>query len=143
MITEVSAGGVIFKDNGILILRKQNGEWVMPKGHVDPGERAEEAAVREVFEETGVRAKVIGEVGQTQYQFHTPSGEIRRKVVHWHLMELGGRTKELRIEPIFTEGAFVPVEVALKTLTFENDKEIVRRAVEQHKEREAERRSIL
>ena len=142
MITEVSAGGVIFDDDKVLVLRRQSGEWVMPKGHVDFGEAPEQAAVREVFEETGIKATVVGKVGETQYRFRISTGEIRQKVVHWHLMLLGAGPKELHIEPIFAEGAFVPIDVALQTLTFQSDKEILRQAVEQHKQRKPKRHSV-
>lgn len=140
MAMEVSAGGVLFDDNEIFVLRKPNREWVMPKGHVEPGETPEQAAVREVFEETGIEAKIIAKVGKTAYEFRAPDGEIVHKTVHWYLMSTGGR--ELRVEPTFEEGVFLPVEVALRTLTFENDREIVRRALRKHQQLAAKKRPI-
>lgn len=139
MVTEVSAGGVLCDKGDVFVLRKPNGEWVMPKGHVEPDETPEQAAVREVFEEAGLRAYVVSEIGQTQYRFRLASGEVRRKVVHWYLMAVDAR--EFRIESTFEEGVFLPVEDALRTLTFENDREIVRQAAEEQARIEADESS--
>ena len=51
MREEVSAGGVVLFGNAILLLRKFNGDWVLPKGKVEEGEKRQEAALREVLEE--------------------------------------------------------------------------------------------
>lgn len=57
---ELGAGGVVFNaKREVLLLRDRMGFWVFPKGHPEPGESLEEAAVREVWEETGVRAEVL------------------------------------------------------------------------------------
>lgn len=72
-------GGVLMKkiDNKPLILlvsSKKTGEWVLPKGHIDPGETSEETAVREVREETGYAGKVISYLGETpRYSFNGES----------------------------------------------------------------------
>nr|MDA8188223.1 NUDIX domain-containing protein [Dehalococcoidales bacterium] len=63
MVTEVSAGGVLLDDGDIFLLHKPNGEWVMPKGHLESGETPEQAAVREVLEETGLTARIVAKVG--------------------------------------------------------------------------------
>ncbi len=131
MVTEVSAGGVLLDDGDIFLLHKPNGEWVMPKGHLESGETPEQAAVREVLEETGLTARIVAKVGETRYQFRAqPGGQVKRKRVHWFLMKIDNR--KLDVEPTFEEGVFLPVEDALKTLTFENDKDIARKAVEWH-----------
>jgi len=57
MIEEISAGGIVFFKNSILMLKKFNGDWVLPKGRVEENESLKETALREVYEET--RAKVI------------------------------------------------------------------------------------
>ena len=57
MREEQSAGGVVLLGNAILLLRKYNGDWVLPKGKIEPGESHEEAALREVKEETGLNVK--------------------------------------------------------------------------------------
>ena len=59
MRIEKSAGGVVIYDNAILLLRKYNGDWVLPKGRIEKDEKIKEAALREVKEETGTQAEVI------------------------------------------------------------------------------------
>jgi 8-oxo-dGTP pyrophosphatase MutT (NUDIX family) len=129
LVTEVSAGGVLVDGGDVFVLRKPNGEWVMPKGHLERNETPEQAAVREVLEEAGLTARILTEIGQTQYYFRLATGEVRKKIVHWFLMAVDAR--KVSIESTFEEGMFLPVEDALKTLTFENDREIVRLAVKE------------
>ncbi|MGE5585364.1 MAG: NUDIX domain-containing protein [Bacillota bacterium] len=83
---EVSAGVVVFRGDEVLVIKNRFGEWVLPKGKVEPGETPEEAAVREVEEETKVRADILKPVGTSTYTYlseHT--GEPVDKVVHWFL----------------------------------------------------------
>ena len=67
MREEISAGGVVLFGNAILLLRKFNGDWVLPKGKVEEGENNEEAALREVAEETGVKAETLKYLGEIHY----------------------------------------------------------------------------
>ena len=60
---ENSAGGVVVKDNKILLLRKYFGDWVLPKGKIEKEETTSITAVREVREETGVDAEVVKRIG--------------------------------------------------------------------------------
>ena len=69
MREEVSAGGVVLFGNTILLLRKFNGDWVLPKGKVEEGENNQEAALREVSEETGVKADILKYLGEIHYTF--------------------------------------------------------------------------
>ena len=64
MRIEKSAGGVVIYDNAILLLRKYNGDWVLPKGRIEKDEKIKEAALREVKEETGTQAEVIKYLGE-------------------------------------------------------------------------------
>lgn len=133
MIIEVSAGGILFDDERLLVLCKPNGEWIMPKGHVEAGETPEEAAIREVAEESGLLAKIRARVGQTAYSFRVPpTGEMRLKRVHWFLMDVQGG--QLRIESNFCDGKFLTVDEALRTLTFPNDRRLLRLAARKRSE---------
>lgn len=91
---ETSAGGIaVFVDHGtaraaVIGRRNRHGklEWCLPKGHVEPGETPEQAAIREVEEEAGVTGEIIASLGVIDYWF---TGEERRvhKVVHHYLLE--------------------------------------------------------
>ena len=69
MRIEKSAGGVVIYDNAILLLRKYNGDWVLPKGRIEKDEKIKEAALREVKEETGTQAEVIKYLGEIHYTY--------------------------------------------------------------------------
>lgn len=67
MAKKIAYGGVVFNETGLVLLRKPKGEydgykWTFPKGRPDPGESPEAAALREVLEESGVKACIIGKV---------------------------------------------------------------------------------
>jgi len=127
-VEETSAGGVVFKDGQVVLLRRHSGEWVMPKGHLEPGETDEEAALREVEEETGLRARIVARLGETSYMFALPIWPApRHKMVHWFLMEAEGG--DFSPEATFGDGAMVGPEQALTMLTFEKDRGMLRRAL--------------
>ncbi len=86
MIKEFCAGGLVFCNGKLLALERHNNVWLFPKGHIDPGENAAEAAIREVKEESGLTARIIEKLGVTSYSF-LESGTEHFKTVEWFLME--------------------------------------------------------
>ncbi len=129
---EVCAGGVVIKDGKIVVLRRKNGVWLMPKGHVDPGETLEEAACREVWEETGLRARVGALLGENEYRF-TEDGILHRKKVYWFYMEASGG--QLRPEEEMFSEVKLLSEEELETLTFINDRKLAQKAFSLFKKR--------
>lgn len=97
MVDEISAGGVIVdlsagQPMAAVIARRNRArrlEWCLPKGHLEGEETPEQAAVREVFEETGIRGRITRRLGTIDYWF---TGEDRRvhKVVHHFLLSAVG-----------------------------------------------------
>ena len=89
MIKATSCGGVVIFRGKILLLYKNYKNrydgWVLPKGTVEAGEEYKETALREVHEETGVKASAIKYVGKSQYTFNT-AHDVVVKQVHWYLM---------------------------------------------------------
>lgn len=89
---ETSAGGVVFRredDAGalFLLIRDSYQNWGFPKGHVESGERPEDAALREVREETGIeRVAVRGVIDTIDWYFRF-RGRLIHKVCHFYLME--------------------------------------------------------
>ncbi len=97
---ETSAGGVVYRfvdqapDRGCIeVAIAQQRDRItqamtvrLPKGHLEPGETAEQAAVREVREELGLWSRVVGTLGTTQYVYESSSGSVAKQV-HLFLME--------------------------------------------------------
>jgi 8-oxo-dGTP pyrophosphatase MutT (NUDIX family) len=89
---EFSSGGAVYKQDGdkILWLVCQHSgyhKWVLPKGLIDPGEKSEETAIREVEEETGIKTKIIAKIPEPEKYVYTLNGEKVFKLVQYYLME--------------------------------------------------------
>lgn len=128
----VSAGGVVVREGSsgpevVIVGRDSDGVWGLPKGTPDEGESLEEAALREVSEETGLRVEIVKKVGVVEYWF-THEGVRYHKWVHHYLMRpTGGSTKDHDHE--YDRVEWLPVKEAVRTLTFENDRGMVRQAI--------------
>jgi 8-oxo-dGTP pyrophosphatase MutT (NUDIX family) len=120
-----SAGAVVMVAGRCVALRRADrDEWVFPKGHLEMGERPEDAAIREVREETGLEVKLVGRIGSSRYTFG-PKDENRKRV-DWFLAErVAG---ELRVEPIFREAVLLDRAGAQTVLTHAADRDIASRA---------------
>jgi diadenosine hexaphosphate hydrolase (ATP-forming) len=117
------AGGVVFNPNGeVLILRHRRGEWVFPKGHIDPGETPLQAALREVEEEAGVRASCPHPERVFVTRYRNDRQENRR--IYWYVLQSQATRPVLR-ETLFPEGDFVPPAEALARLSFDEDKRLL------------------
>lgn len=124
----ISAGGVVFYKDQVLILQRKNGNWVLPKGHIEEGENIEETAIREVEEEAGIKAKIIDYIGEIEY--HAPATDFHPeedKKVLWFLMS--ALSTDVKVEDkIFIQGRFMKVKDAINILTFPLEKEILKKA---------------
>ena len=116
-----AAGGVVMRDGEVaLVHRPRYDDWTLPKGKLDQGESFEEAAVREVQEETGIRGRLVRELPATTYKV---AG--RPKVVRYWLMDVehegpfvpNDETDQLR---------WVPSDEALSLLTYDRDRDVLR-----------------
>lgn len=132
---QFSAGGVAFRKDPdririVIVLTAAAGKWQLPKGIIDPGESALEAAVREVREEGGIETEPICEIGQTDYIFTAKFNGVRGRIhksVHWFLLRyLCGDVDDHDHE--VDESRWVSIDEAVETLEFENEREIVRKA---------------
>ena len=96
-IREVSAGGLVIsmsKPTQIAIIAHKNRggrtDWCIPKGHPENGETLEQAAIREVFEETGIEAKILKRLGSISYRFKVGNKRISKTVHHFLMKQVGG-----------------------------------------------------
>ncbi|HHZ20069.1 MAG TPA: NUDIX hydrolase [Firmicutes bacterium] len=121
----ICAGGVVLRGEKFLAMKRFNGVWLLPKGHVDPGETLEETAVREVAEETGLKAQLGPKLGETAYSFRE-NGILQHKRVHWFLME-SDQGEPRPEEGMFSEVRWLGLD-EIDFLTFEHDRELVKKA---------------
>lgn len=138
LFREFSSGGVVFKkvkDKIFWLVTSSapskeipKSYWRFPKGHIDSGESVEKAAVREVKEEGGIKAKIVNRIGTEKYIF-TISGKRIFKIVTYFLMEWVKDTPE---EPDFetAEVAWLPYEQCRKKLSFSSSKKMLDKAKE-------------
>ena len=134
--SEVSAGGVVYRrsDDGVEIVlaarRTRRGDlaWGLPKGLIEPEETPEEAAVREVREETGLEAEVEASLGDIRY-FYVWEGVRVRKAVHFFLMRATGGDVSLHDHEM-EDVQWFPLSVALRRATYKGEREVLQRAVE-------------
>jgi 8-oxo-dGTP pyrophosphatase MutT (NUDIX family) len=133
---EVSAGGVVYRRDGDAIevvlasRRTRRGElaWGLAKGGVEEGESMEDAAVREVREETGLTAEIEASLGDTKYFYVWEDTRIR-KTVHFYLMRhTGGDTQDRDDE--MEDVRWFPLERALKRAAYRGERDVLARAAD-------------
>jgi 8-oxo-dGTP pyrophosphatase MutT (NUDIX family) len=122
----LQAGGIAFRaerrDLSILLVtsKKQPGFWIFPKGHIEPGETAAEAGVRETQEEAGVTGDLIGAVGAPlEYEWNG-----KRYSVQYFLIRATAESPAIDGRDI----AWLPFEQALERLSFEDTRRLLRQA---------------
>jgi 8-oxo-dGTP pyrophosphatase MutT (NUDIX family) len=136
---EHSAGGVVVRrgDGGIEVASIQPqgrpvGHWVLPKGLVEPNELAVEAAVREVFEETGLRATVLQQLPSSRYVYQRDGQRIFKFVDWWLMRSLGGEIgqihESMRVE--VADAQWLPLADAPKLLAYQGERATLRAAAE-------------
>ena len=138
VLKETSAGGVVLRRVEdrydiclILRTRHQRRAWCLPKGHLEPGEDAPTAAVREVLEETGLSCEVLEPLGTIQYEFEVPEQHTRcAKTVSYFLMRAKGGTPSPRDREA-VEARWMSVEDATARAAYDNERRILARALEQ------------
>jgi len=130
IVPELAAGVVIFGDQDRVFLLHQADEdrWCLPKGHVDPGESLEAAALREVQEETGFEhVRLDGELREIEYRFFHPRKATN---IHKSVVYFAGRTDEraARTEPIFDRHEWVPLGEAIARVRYPADRSVLESA---------------
>jgi 8-oxo-dGTP pyrophosphatase MutT (NUDIX family) len=113
-----AAGGILVRDGAVLLVhRAAYGDWSFPKGKLDDGETWEEAALREVEEETGLRCVLGPEVGRTKYT--VADGP---KAVRYYRMTAEG---EAQAQNEVDDLRWVPLAEAEQLLTYERDRRLL------------------
>lgn len=154
MVREISAGGVVVRRvdekwqvaviepqkeaagaNSVTLGQKRAQKMLLalPKGLVDPGEKPEQTAIREVKEETGLTAPAITKLGDTKYTYVRSWGDKQRvfKIVSFYLLRYeAGKIDDIapamRIE--VKRAMWIPLEEAARRLAYRGEKDMVRKA---------------
>jgi len=127
------AGGVVIRgDRVLLIFKRLNGEWRLPKGRINPGETPLVAALREVSEETGFADLApVAELGTRRAEYRL-DGQLVRRDLTYFLLALASfaRCPRDRRDARRFAVRWLPIEQALTALTFDDERQWLRQAVD-------------
>jgi 8-oxo-dGTP pyrophosphatase MutT (NUDIX family) len=131
---ETSAGGVVYRvrEESIqfLLIKDPYDNWGLPKGHVEGGETPEQAAIREVAEETGLsELSVIAQLPTIDWYFKD-KGRLVHKFCHFFLLECASGDATPQLEEGISECAWQTIDEAIATVTYANAREVLRAAGE-------------
>ena len=137
-VDEVSAGGLVIDKSGskgLLIGRLDPKDasherllWSLPKGHIESGETPEQAAIREVGEETGIKSEIIRSLGVIDFWFMASGKRIHKTVHHYLFKEVGGK-----LAPQVTEVDDVqwfPIEEIISKLAYPDERKLIAKSGE-------------
>ncbi|TAM71811.1 NUDIX hydrolase [Mycobacterium sp.] len=138
-VHETSAGGLVIdgldgpRDSQVAALigridRRGRMLWSLPKGHIELGETAEQTAIREVAEETGIRGSVLAALGRIDYWFVTDGRRVHKTVHHYLLRFSGGQLSDEDLE--VAEVAWVPMQELPSRLAYADERRLARVADE-------------
>ncbi|MDY6809385.1 MAG: NUDIX hydrolase, partial [Actinomycetota bacterium] len=136
-VRETSAGGLVISDLDLpdaelcaaligRMDRRGRMMWSLPKGHIETGETAEQTAIREVAEETGISGTVVAPLGKIDYWFVSEGRRIHKTVHHYLLRSIGGELSDADYE--VSEVAWVPLEELPRKLTYSDERRLARMA---------------
>jgi 8-oxo-dGTP diphosphatase len=115
-----AAGGVVVRDGRVaLVHRPRYDDWTLPKGKLDPGETFEDAALREVLEETGLRCRLLRELPRVEYAV-----KDRPKLVLYWLMEVESEADFVANDEVDELRWLTPAD-ALALLSYERDRDVL------------------
>ena len=137
---ETSAGGLVISDLDLpvdqlsaaligRVDRRGRTMWSLPKGHIETGETAEQTAIREVEEETGIKGRALVTLGVIDYWFSIPGFRIH-KMVHHYLLEAVGGEISIEGDPDHEaiDARWFRLDRAHEHLTFPNERRIAQMA---------------
>jgi len=126
----LAAGGVVVDDKlgvrrVLLVHRPRYDDWSFPKGKLDAGESVEQAALREVKEETGLKCRIVRELAVTSYRYRTRNkGRLKPKSVHYFLMEPLSRRIKVPVDEV-DRAEWLEIDEAAKRLTYAQDRKLL------------------
>ncbi len=123
-----AAGGLITRPGAagdlevLVVHRSRYGDWSFPKGKLDKGETFEDAALREVAEETGLVCRLVTELAAIRYR----DAAHRPKIVrYWHMVPVEGDIDDYVYNKEIDDLRWVPIEQAPALLSYRHDREVL------------------
>lgn len=133
MLFRNCAGGIVFYQDQVLLLKNEKDEWVMPKGVVREGNDRRSVALARVKEEAGVQAEILTAAGETCYEFFSVT---RRQPVcnriQWFMME--SEKGECAPQDPFVEAGFFGMDEAMEKITYTQDRSLAAVAWQKYRE---------
>ncbi|WP_416197797.1 MAG: NUDIX domain-containing protein [Sporanaerobacter sp.] len=126
MIVRSCAGGIVFHNDKVFILKNEKGEWVLPKGKIRNNSLPTDTALNRIKFEAGIDAKIVSTAGETSYEFYS----LSRKqpvcnVITWYIMEAPSKKYEVNKDEGFLDGGFFSIKEAMERITYSQDKSLV------------------
>ena len=131
-VEEISAGGLVVDKSGELGLligridKRGRMLWSLPKGHIEAGESPEEAALREVCEETGIKSDITRSLGVIDFWFMAEGKRIHKTVHHFLFAEKSGKLQPQLSE--VDEVKWFPLDEIAKTLAYPDERKLIQRS---------------
>jgi len=134
---EFSAGGIVLRKKGrgfeVLLIKDTYGRWAWPKGHLDQGEKSQDAALREITEEVGLKdLNILGKAGQSNYFFRL-KGDLVFKTVVFFLVQANADEKLKAQKDEIMDARWFKAEAALKTVEYKGAKEMLAKAIKMYR----------
>jgi 8-oxo-dGTP pyrophosphatase MutT (NUDIX family) len=130
-VDETSAGGLVVDLEGDIPLGALIGRvdrrgrllWSLPKGHVESGETPQQAAIREVQEETGISGEILASLGTIDFWFIAEGRRVHKTVHHFLMRAVGGELSDADVE--VAEVAWVPLPEITEQLAYPDERGLV------------------
>src|SRR5262245_21717199 len=129
-----AAGCVVYRYDAqgalwLLLIQDRYGKWTIPKGHLEDGETDAAAAVREVFEETGIHGELGSLIGQVEYHVLSKKGERRLKQVTFFLLRTTASTLSLQADEGIHAAEWLSPDAALARIDYPQVRDVLARAL--------------
>lgn len=135
MLVRNCAGGVVFNQGKVFLLKNEKGEWVFPKGVIRNGELSNEVALNRVKEEAGISAEIISTAGHTSYEFFSVTRQkpVCNKIT-WYIMQALNNDYAVNREENFFDGGYYDIDEAMNLITYNQDRSLLNFSYEKFKE---------
>jgi 8-oxo-dGTP pyrophosphatase MutT (NUDIX family) len=132
--TKLAAGCVVYRRDGagaalVLLIHDKYGRWTLPKGHLEQGENAQDAAAREVLEETGLSGELGLPIGSIGYLVRSKRGQPRQKQVTFFLMRADGFEARPQAAEGISAAEWFTLDEALRRVGYPQVRDVLARGI--------------